>query len=149
MWITVTSAHPSQCLYFAAASKECYAPRLKTMVTCVDGQANIHTVFKLHSWVEWCSITDRTLEVCQHILLCGSFWTHLHKVLRFSQSWWSDWKCWCGDSWRWIISRVLIIVEVVSMLREVVSTWFQVLATNEKFLIFPLESGVRTERTCC
>ncbi len=35
---TVTSACSSQCRYFAIVSKECYVPRLHTVVTCVDGQ---------------------------------------------------------------------------------------------------------------
>ncbi len=39
-WLnTVTSAHSNQCPYFAIASKECYAPRLQTLITCVNGQA--------------------------------------------------------------------------------------------------------------
>ncbi len=33
------------------------------MVTCVDGQANIHIVFKLHISVEWYSVTNRCYAV--------------------------------------------------------------------------------------
>ncbi len=49
---TITSSRSSQCQYFAIVSKECYASRLQTIVTWVDGQANILIVLKLHSCVE-------------------------------------------------------------------------------------------------
>ncbi len=46
----VTSACYSQCQYFAAASKECYTPRLQTMVICVDRQSscNFHEMVQCY-----------------------------------------------------------------------------------------------------
>ncbi len=36
----IMSDRCNQCRYFTVASEECYAPKLQTVVTCVDGQAS-------------------------------------------------------------------------------------------------------------
>ncbi len=47
---SVTSAHSSQCRYFAVASRECYTSRLQIMVTCVDRKVccNFHRMVQCY-----------------------------------------------------------------------------------------------------
>ncbi len=63
----------SQCQYFTVTSKECYKPRLQTVITCVDGQANIHIVFT-SCIVEW-SGTMLPIDVTQCSSVTQQFFT--------------------------------------------------------------------------
>ncbi len=62
---TVTSACPTQCRYFAIASKECYAPRLQTTITCVDRQVycNFHKTVQCYRQMLYNAVT-----LCSNIL---------------------------------------------------------------------------------
>ncbi len=64
---TVTSASSSQCRYFIIISKECYASRLQTMVTSVDGKV--------------CCNFHRMVQ-CYGPMLCSNF---LHLITSFEQ----------------------------------------------------------------
>ncbi len=90
MYNSVTSSHFNRCRHFALASKECYAPRLRMMVTCVDKQRccnfygmvqcygqTLYIAFMLHSnflclvtLLQMALVTQCSLQRCYITLLC-------------------------------------------------------------------------------
>ncbi len=47
---SITSSRSRKCRYFTVTSKECYAPRLRMMITYVDHQANIYRLIRMDFW---------------------------------------------------------------------------------------------------